>query len=429
VKIQVDAARREYESASSRFETIRTVSIASIVIGIALALGSGILLMRAIMKPLAQAQDVAAKIAGGDLGNIIEIKRNDEFGQLLTSFKSMQDSLRSIIGQIKDATDTINTASQEIAQGNSDLSRRTEKQAYSLEETSSSMEKLTYTVKHNAENAKHANQLAISASAVASKGGKVVGEVVATMDSINESSRQIVHIISVIDGIAFQTNILALNAAVEAARAGEQGRGFAVVAGEVRKLSQRSTGYAKEIRILISDSVKKVESGSKLVAQAGQTMEEIESSIQRVTGIMSEITAASAEQSQGIDQINVAITHIDGVTQQNAALVEEAAATTESLKEQAKNLAVAVGTFKMNGRYRTAIVRSETATVTQATPAAVTYVIPTGHAATVRRPVKMIRPAADKPAIPAVIKAKGGDGHAGAQTHGKSGERKILGTR
>jgi methyl-accepting chemotaxis protein len=253
------------------------------------------------------------------------------------------------VGQIKDATDTINTASKEIAAGNSDLSQRTEEQASSLEETASSMEELTSTVKQNAENAKQANQLAIGASDVAGKGGAVVSEVVVTMDSINESSRKIVDIISVIDGIAFQTNILALNAAVEAARAGEQGRGFAVVAGEVRNLAQRSAAAAKEIKTLIGDSVEKVEGGSKLVAQAGQTMEEIVSSIKRVTDIMAEITAASVEQSAGIEQVNLAITQMDEVTQQNAALVEEAAAAAEALEEQAQNLSVSVGTFKVDG--------------------------------------------------------------------------------
>ncbi|HCI13732.1 MAG: chemotaxis protein [Gallionellales bacterium GWA2_60_142] len=291
---------------------------------------------------------VAQALAKGDLTQVVTREYQGSFNDVKQNLNCTVTNLKDLIGQIKDATDTINTASKEIASGNADLSQRTEEQASSLEETASSMEELTSTVKQNAENAKQANQLAIGASDVAGKGGAVVGEVVTTMSSINESSRKIVDIISVIDGIAFQTNILALNAAVEAARAGEQGRGFAVVAGEVRNLAQRSAAAAKEIKTLIGDSVEKVEGGSKLVAQAGQTMEEIVTSIKRVTDIMSEITAASSEQSQGIEQVNTAITQMDEVTQQNAALVEEAAAAAESLEEQAQNLAVAVATFKVD---------------------------------------------------------------------------------
>ncbi|MDZ4219695.1 MAG: methyl-accepting chemotaxis protein, partial [Methylobacter sp.] len=268
---------------------------------------------------------VANLLAKGDLTQTISKDYPGTFGEVKAGINGTVNNLKELVGQIKDATDTINTASKEIAAGNSDLSQRTEEQASSLEETASSMEELTSTVKQNAENAKQANQLAIGASDVAGKGGAVVGQVVTTMDSINDSSRKIVDIISVIDGIAFQTNILALNAAVEAARAGEQGRGFAVVAGEVRNLAQRSAAAAKEIKTLIEDSVSKIENGSKLVGEAGQTMEEIVTSIKRVTDIMSEITAASSEQSQGIEQVNTAITQMDEVTQQNAALVEEAA--------------------------------------------------------------------------------------------------------
>ncbi|OGS72851.1 MAG: hypothetical protein A2063_11045 [Gallionellales bacterium GWA2_60_142] len=291
---------------------------------------------------------VANALAKGDLTQSISKEYAGSFNDMKVGVNGTVTNLKDLIGQIKDATDTINTASKEIASGNADLSQRTEEQASSLEETASSMEELTSTVKQNAENAKQANQLAIGASDVAGKGGAVVGQVVTTMDSINESSRKIVDIISVIDGIAFQTNILALNAAVEAARAGEQGRGFAVVAGEVRNLAQRSAAAAKEIKTLIGDSVEKVEGGSKLVAQAGLTMEEIVTSIKRVTDIMSEITAASREQSAGIEQVNLAITQMDEVTQQNAALVEEAAAAAESLEEQAQNLSVAVATFKVD---------------------------------------------------------------------------------
>ena len=295
---------------------------------------------------------VLGALSRGDLTETITNEYSGTFGQLKDDSNSTVEKLKEIVGQIKDATDTINTAAREIAAGNSDLSQRTEEQASSLEETASSMEELTSTVKQNAENAKQANQLAIGASDVASKGGAVVNQVVVTMDSINESSRKIVDIISVIDGIAFQTNILALNAAVEAARAGEQGRGFAVVAGEVRNLAQRSAAAAKEIKTLIGDSVEKVQGGSKLVAQAGQTMEEIVTSIRRVTDIMSEITAASLEQSSGIEQVNLAITQMDEVTQQNAALVEEAAAAAESLEEQAHSLSESVATFKLGNETR-----------------------------------------------------------------------------
>jgi methyl-accepting chemotaxis protein len=261
----------------------------------------------------------------------------------------MNESLAGIVFEVRGSTDSITTAAQEIAQGNADLSQRTEEQASSLEETASSMEELTSTVRQNAENAKQANQLAVNASDIAVKGGKVVNEVVETMSSISASSKKIVDIISVIDGIAFQTNILALNAAVEAARAGEQGRGFAVVASEVRNLAQRSAAAAKEITALIDDSVNKVDSGSKQVDQAGATMAEIVQAVKRVTDIMSEIAAASNEQSSGIEQVNKAITQMDEVTQQNAALVEEAAAAAEAMQGQSEVLMQAVSVFKLNG--------------------------------------------------------------------------------
>ena len=288
-------------------------------------------------------------LSKGDLTDKITNEYAGTFGQLKDDANATVDNLKEIVTQIKEATDTINTASKEIAVGNSDLSQRTEEQASSLEETASSMEELTSTVKQNAENAKQANQLAKGASDIALKGGDVVGKVVETMSSINDSSRKIVDIISVIDGIAFQTNILALNAAVEAARAGEQGRGFAVVAAEVRNLAQRSAAAAKEIKTLIGDSVEKVEGGTKLVDEAGKTMEEIVTAVKRVTDIMSEISAASLEQSSGIEQVNQAITQMDEVTQQNAALVEEAAAAAESLEEQAQNLLESVSIFKLVG--------------------------------------------------------------------------------
>jgi methyl-accepting chemotaxis protein len=291
---------------------------------------------------------VLGALAKGDLTEKITNEYKGTFGQLKDDSNQTVAQLTSIVTQIKEATDSIATASKEIAQGNTDLSQRTEEQASSLEETASSMEELTSTVKQNAENAKQANQLAASASEVALKGGQVVGQVVSTMGSINEASKKIVDIISVIDGIAFQTNILALNAAVEAARAGEQGRGFAVVASEVRNLAQRSAAAAKEIKTLIGNSVEQVDSGTKLVDQAGKTMEEIVGSIKRVTDIMAEITAASQEQSAGIEQVNTAITQMDEVTQQNAALVEQAAAAAESMQEQAQSLSQAVATFRLD---------------------------------------------------------------------------------
>ena len=287
-------------------------------------------------------------LANGDLTQQITAEFMGTFGQLKNDANTTAEQLKEIVGRIKESTDAITTASKEIAAGNSDLSQRTEEQASSLEETASSMEELTATVKQNAENAKQANQLAKGASDIAVKGGDVVGEVVGTMSNINEASRKIVDIISVIDGIAFQTNILALNAAVEAARAGEQGRGFAVVAGEVRNLAQRSAAAAKEIKGLINDSVEKVESGTKQVEDAGRTMQEIVVAVKRVTDIMAEISAASIEQSSGIEQVNQAITQMDEVTQQNAALVEEAAAAAESLEEQAQVLGEAVSVFKLS---------------------------------------------------------------------------------
>src|SRR5450830_1886073 len=313
----------------------------------ALGIGCAAYITRAITQPINVAVKVAQTVASGDLTSQIEVHTTEETGQLLQALKDMNSSLVNIVGQVRSGTETIATASSEIASGNLDLSSRTEEQASSLEETASSMEELTSTVRQNADNAQQANQLALSASGVAVKGGAVVGKVVETMDAINDSSRKIVDIISVIDGIAFQTNILALNAAVEAARAGEQGRGFAVVAAEVRNLAQRSASAAKEIKTLIDNSVEKVDSGTRLVDQAGVAMTNIVSSVQRVTDIMAEISLATQEQSSGIDQINQAISQMDQVTQQNAALVEEAAAAAESLQDQAVQLAQAVSVFKL----------------------------------------------------------------------------------
>jgi methyl-accepting chemotaxis protein len=292
---------------------------------------------------------VANALAKGDLTQTIDKDYPGSFGEMKAGVNGSVENLKDLVGDIKDSTDTISNAAKEIAAGNNDLSHRTEEQAASLEQTAASMEELTSTVQQNSANAKHASQLAVGATDIAGQGVSVINDVVTTMEGINEASRKIVDIISVIDGIAFQTNILALNAAVEAARAGEQGRGFAVVASEVRNLAQRAAAAAGEIKGLIGDSVEKVEDGTKLVDQAGKTMEEIVSSIRRVTTIMSEISAASVEQTSGIEQVNQAITQMDDVTQQNAALVEQAAAAAESLEEQTQHLSVVVGNFKLHG--------------------------------------------------------------------------------
>ena len=328
-----------------------------------LALLLAAVMTRAITRPLREALGLANKVADGDLTGTIAITTKDETGQLLAALERMNRSLQKIVSEVRAGTDSISSASNEIASGNADLSKRTEQQAANLEETASSMEELTSTVKQNAANAKQASELAVSASKVAVQGGTVVGEVVNTMSSINDSSKKIADIIGVIDGIAFQTNILALNAAVEAARAGEQGRGFAVVASEVRTLAQRSAGAAKEIKELISDSVRKVENGTKLVDQAGKTMDEIVASVKRVSDIIGEISSASGEQSSGIEQINQAVMQMDQMTQQNAALVEEAAAAAESMQQQSQQLGQSVAVFKLAGAVEQAAAPAERASV------------------------------------------------------------------
>jgi len=324
--------------------TMLSISVFSLVLGCLIAWA----LTRSISRPLQEAVEIARHVSGGDLTSNIVVKSRDELGQLMQSLKTMNDNLARIVGDVRQGTDTIAAASTEIASGNLDLSNRTEQQAGSLEETASAMEELTATVKQNADNAIQANQLAETASAIAVKGSTVVSRVVETMASINESSKKVVDIIAVIDGIAFQTNILALNAAVEAARAGEQGRGFAVVASEVRNLAQRSATAAKEIKELIGNSVSKVDAGAALVDEAGATMGEILDSIKRVTGIMGDISSANREQTMGIEQINNAITQMDEVTQKNAALVEEAAAAAASMQSQSSSLASLVAVFKLN---------------------------------------------------------------------------------
>lgn len=338
------------ENAKSAFSWARTIML--IIGGVALVLGfvAANIITRSLLKQLGGEPDYAAKIAShiasGDLAVSIQTQDGDK-NSLLLEMKTMRDSLVNIVGQVRTGTETIETASKEIASGNLDLSNRTEQQASSLEKTTASMKDLTITVKQNAESAREANKLAASASDVARQGGVVVAEVVGTMSEINDSAKKIVDIISVIDGIAFQTNILALNAAVEAARAGEQGRGFAVVASEVRNLAQRSAAAAKEIKILIGTSVEKVEVGSKLVAQAGATIEDVVTSVKHVTDIIAEISAASQDQSQGIAEVNQAIIEMDGMTQQNAALVEQAAAAAQSLQDQAAELASVVSIFQL----------------------------------------------------------------------------------
>jgi methyl-accepting chemotaxis protein len=317
-----------------------------------LVLGSwfAYLIAVSITRPLHKAVQVAQTVAAGNLNSRIDVRSNDETGMLLQALKDMNASLVNIVGQVRQGTETIATASSQIASGNLDLSARTEQQASSLQQTASSMEQLTATVKQNGDSSRQAHTLALSASEVAVKGGTVVEEVVDTMGMINASARKIVDIIAVIDGIAFQTNILALNAAVEAARAGEQGRGFAVVATEVRNLAQRSAAAAKEIKQLIGDSVEKVEAGARLVDEAGSTMKEIVINVRRVTDIIGDITAASSEQTLGIEQINRAISQMDQVTQQNAALVEEAAAAAASLQGQSSALAEVVSVFQLTGQ-------------------------------------------------------------------------------
>ena len=357
------------QASEAAYATARNVLALALLVGLGVAVGAGVWLVRSIIAPLRLAQQAADRVASGDLTGTIDTRSEDEAGQVLRALDRMQTSLARVVSGVRQNSDSVATASAQIAQGNQDLSGRTEEQASALQQTAATMEELGTTVRNNAENAKQANQLAKGASEVSARGGDVVGQVVATMQGINESSRKINDIISVIDGIAFQTNILALNAAVEAARAGEQGRGFAVVASEVRSLAQRSAEAAKEIKALIGGSVDQVERGSALVDEAGKTMEEIVGSIRRVSDIVAEIAAASVEQSAGVSQVGEAVSQMDQTTQQNAALVEESAAAADSLRTQARQLVDAVAVFRVD---HLATTRAVPATVPTpaATPAA-----------------------------------------------------------
>ena len=400
--------------AKSAFESARNFMLILGAIAVALSVLAAVVITRGLLKQLGGEPDYTAKIAGsianGDLSIAIDDAAKDS---LLYEMKEMRNSLVNIVGQVRVGTETIGTASREIAAGNIDLSSRTEMQASSLEKTASAMEELTSTVKQNADNAREANQLAASASDVARKGGEVVSQVVDTMGSINASANKIVDIIGVIDGIAFQTNILALNAAVEAARAGEQGRGFAVVASEVRNLAQRSAAAAKEIKTLIGDSVEKVERGSKLVGQAGVTMDEVVASVKRVTDIMGEIANASQEQSAGIAQVNLSIIEMDSMTQQNAALVEEAAAAAQSLQDQASELAHVVSIFKLvEGEQPQIAAPSHSLALAPAAAAKPAPVKPAAARPALKKPVAAVRkpaaPAAEAPAKPKKVAAAAG---------------------
>jgi methyl-accepting chemotaxis protein len=403
-----ELAQKANLSNKEAYETSRAMLLVLVAFSAVTGFGFGIMVTRTLTRQLggepAYAAEVAGRIAEGDLATDVELRPGDD-RSLLFAMKSMRDRLAGIVSEVRQGTDAIASASGEIASGNLDLSSRTEQQASSLEETASSMEELTSTVKQNADNARQANVLAQTASTVAGQGGDVVAQVVQTMGSINDSSKKIVDIITVIDGIAFQTNILALNAAVEAARAGEQGRGFAVVAGEVRTLAQRSAAAAKEIKALIGDSVEKVAAGTRLVDQAGTTMHEVVESIQHVTDIMAEISAASQEQTSGIEQINQAISQMDNVTQQNAGLVEEAAAASEALQNQATRLAELVSVFRIDDRGVGAVASAPPAPPMPPAPARAKAAAPAARATPAR--ATLAAPAAKPVLVKPVVKPAG----------------------
>jgi len=346
-QFQLKMAAGNFEASQVAYRHFRNGVIAAIVLALLVAAACAVFLLRAIVGPLELALKQFDRIAAGDLSHPVQVTRRDEMGRLLEGLAHMQASLAHTVGRVRQGAGAITAATRQIAAGNADLSGRTEAQAASLEETASSMEQMTSTVRQNADNARQASQLAVSAAEVAHQGGAVVGDVMATMGDISAAAKTVAEIIGVVDGIAFQTNILALNAAVEAARAGEQGRGFAVVAGEVRGLAQRSAGAAREIKSMIETSLAHVATGSSLAGRAASTMEDVVAAIRRVTDIMGEIAAASAEQSSGIEQVNRAVTSMDEGTQQNAALVEQAAAAAASLEEQARQLDQAIAAFRV----------------------------------------------------------------------------------
>jgi methyl-accepting chemotaxis protein len=346
--IQIARQKARYEAAQQRYNLMRMALAVTLIVALGLALWGRAMLARAVLRPIREVISHFERMAAGDLSQRVEQRTNNEMGQLFGALGRMRDGLASTVGTVRESTEAIHASAREIADGNADLSQRTESQASSLEQTAASMEELTAVVKQNAENARAASQLAVTASDTASRGGEVVQEVVTTMHDIAEASQKVTDILTVIDGIAFQTNILALNAAVEAARAGEQGRGFAEVAGEVRTLAQRSASAAKEIKGLIEASGSRVETGTRLVERAGATMVEVVQSVRRVTDIMGEISAASVEQSSGIEQVNRAVTQMDEMTQQNAALVEEASAAASALEAQAARLRESVALFRLS---------------------------------------------------------------------------------
>ena len=406
VKMQPQSSvDRQQQLAGERMVTLQLAGAMVLLLLICIGLGA-YYLIGSIQRPLAEAGALAQRIAGGDLSAQETVTRSDEFGDLLRSLYAMSEALGRMVHQVRQSTDSIATASSQIAAGNHDLSARTEQTASNLQETAAAMEQFTSTIQQSAASAQQASTLATGASGVARRGGEVVKEVVATMEDIHQSSQKIADIIGVIDGIAFQTNILALNAAVEAARAGEQGRGFAVVASEVRSLAGRSAEAAKEIKQLIGASVEKVELGSRLVQDAGGTMQEIVQSVQRVTDMIGEVTAASTEQSTGIGQVNQAVVNLDQMTQQNAALVEESTAAAQSLREQARQLAEAVSVFKVQGggvQAAAPVARSTPAPAP--VPAAAAARAPAARKPAVRAPApkasaRLAQPAATAPARP-----------------------------
>ncbi|QGZ55906.1 methyl-accepting chemotaxis protein [Paraburkholderia acidiphila] len=427
-----DSAQAREAAANEKIAVMRIAIGVVIAIALVLVVAIRFAMRGLIVQPLEDAVTCFERIAQGDLSQTVNVYSDNEIGRLFSAIKRMQESLVTLVSAVHTGASSIDVGAREIAMGNTDLSQRTEQQAASLQETASSMEQLTGTVRQNAENARQASQLAVNASDIATRGGEVVGEVVNTMQGIAVSSAKVVDIISVIEGIAFQTNILALNAAVEAARAGEQGRGFAVVAGEVRSLAQRSASAAKEIKELINDSAEKVQSGSQLVGRAGSTMEEILQAVRRVTDIMGEISAASEEQSGGIEQVNRAVTQMDTVTQQNAALVEQAAAAAASLEEQTRQLQNVLGTWTTGGAQARSVAtsparvtpaasgaakRTTPAATAVAKPAVAATPAPSASADTAKAAAKAVQPAAKSAAKPAATPAAKPAAPARAETH------------